>query len=843
VKDTLVLIIGVSRYPKKEIPDLPAAERDAMTLARSLVHWGIPESNVLLLLNEEATIHNLATTFKALSLAPAPRRLLLYFVGHGVRKGGESPTSSLQFFDKPLSLDKLVGAMGRLDIEENILVIDACNLRINHFEHPQLRREIAGMEKTRRSFFCLFSSGIERSYEDQKGKYGYFTDALLRALGRLRGSSHPPEKLVALVERDLEDKGLPIPESVNMGLKELSLFPKLNPSTLEGGEIHRPGAIAALQESLVEKRPLITHLVGDKGSGKSIFARQLASDKLAIRLASVDELVTDPYDLLIFDHLAEEKWEEVYQFAAEKQVQAIIISERLPSHPAIDPLVWKVPPFDINESRLLIAQHRKPASEDELLHLFYGGDPGKLAASLKGEAKPLLHLFERPESILAVASAIVGTGGFINQALFASIFNLSHRSIDHLKMIGWIMEEGGFFLPHPHLYEVVEREEGLLSKEKVIAYWCEQIRQKPEDELCAKHFLATLGAFGVEKGCDPYLRKALHTLVREGSLNREILHLLAPSFFAQKKLTEGGLVLAEALLYLGDLKQAYALLQKVPRSKKLLEKAVFLQLRLLLRSGSYQKCVQLGTQLQKGKKSEKVTSVLISAQCLVGDWASAADGATMLVEKGGEGWGEGFGLLVLGKIKAQEGEHKLGKELIEKSVQVFERFGEKTGVAMGMLGLAEMCLSLSQFSMALAFLKKGKAAGRALLDPDIYGETLKTTLLVQLHVEGPRSPQLKESIDRVCSLETKWLSHKVEIDLLDALIQVHLARGEYKQARQRLKELFPKVRNSHPAHLRAKKHFALIKTGYGTPLTGALRAHASPIKLPSCASSPDKRVC
>ena len=65
------------------------------------------------------------------------------------------------------------------------LFIDACSLRLNQIENPLSDKEIFSTTNSK-GFFCIFSSGIDKSYEDVKNRYGYFTHALLKALGELR---------------------------------------------------------------------------------------------------------------------------------------------------------------------------------------------------------------------------------------------------------------------------------------------------------------------------------------------------------------------------------------------------------------------------------------------------------------------------------------------------------------------------------------------------------------------------------------------------------------------------------------------------------------------------------
>lgn len=64
--ETIAIVIGVTHYLQKDISSLPAAEMDAVNFARALRNWGIPEENILLLLNNEASSKSLEMLFDML---------------------------------------------------------------------------------------------------------------------------------------------------------------------------------------------------------------------------------------------------------------------------------------------------------------------------------------------------------------------------------------------------------------------------------------------------------------------------------------------------------------------------------------------------------------------------------------------------------------------------------------------------------------------------------------------------------------------------------------------------------------------------------------------------------
>ena len=79
---TYALIVGLSEY--KEVPPLQFADRDATAFARFLNTQHVPQANIRLFLNQEATRLNIVDELFALSQILKPHdRFYFYFGGHG----------------------------------------------------------------------------------------------------------------------------------------------------------------------------------------------------------------------------------------------------------------------------------------------------------------------------------------------------------------------------------------------------------------------------------------------------------------------------------------------------------------------------------------------------------------------------------------------------------------------------------------------------------------------------------------------------------------------------------------------------------------------------------------
>jgi uncharacterized caspase-like protein len=138
-QNTYALVIGISKY--KEITPLQYADRDAVAFTEFLKTQNVPESNIKLILNEEATRLNVVDGLYALaSKAKAKDRFYFYFGGHGDLEAEISAENSLlllhesfkknyfqgsefiQFFE----LKEWLGNLAKKQVEV-VFIADACH--------------------------------------------------------------------------------------------------------------------------------------------------------------------------------------------------------------------------------------------------------------------------------------------------------------------------------------------------------------------------------------------------------------------------------------------------------------------------------------------------------------------------------------------------------------------------------------------------------------------------------------------------------------------------------------------------------------------------------------------
>lgn len=216
---TYALIIGISDYLSDP---LPAAKTDADRLANALIEWGVPKENILLL---NGKVREWEESLIRLASLPGPFQLLFYFCGHGHRTSRLQPESYLIFSDGEVHLESALHSLFKLAATALYIFIDACHLRLNTLVNPKLLEEVQGNPESQKSFFCLLSSGISSSFENNE--FGYFTNALIKGLNVIRQLDRSPIRLFKLVQRELYSQDLPEPEMYNIGITSIDFFPPL----------------------------------------------------------------------------------------------------------------------------------------------------------------------------------------------------------------------------------------------------------------------------------------------------------------------------------------------------------------------------------------------------------------------------------------------------------------------------------------------------------------------------------------------------------------------------------------------------------------------------------------
>jgi tetratricopeptide (TPR) repeat protein len=573
MSSTIAIVFGVSKDLGGHFHALPAAQIDAIHFARALSHWGVPE--IALFLNEQATLENLHRWLS--SRKTSYEKLIFYFCGHGQREIEKEaiPSSDLVFYDGLLKLDSLIHKICQVGAEENYIFIDACSLRINTIVNPKLAEELKGQKHSHKSLFCLLSSGIQQSYENSR--YGYFTNALLKSLAQLRKKEPDPTELFRTICAFLEKEGLPFPEMYNIGNQKISFLTPLAPRLEKNGWMRRSEMIAKIEDALILNQGKVGVLRGDRGIGKTALCHSLVSD--IYKISYVKTLPSPSLNsLVLIDDAEKLQPQQICRFlegAIEQQTQYLFISDDSFSH---IPSPWRSYLFEIEmdtlsleEGKQLMQTFKGDENERRFIHLVSRGNPSKI--------KQITHHLDRnilqtdrieKEQLFKVMSALYGCGCYLDQELFAKVFDLPEASLTLLQECGLLIYDNTVYSPHPVFYEIAEAESDSLhiQPEKVLEYWYRQIKRTSNSTQAAENLIYSLKCFGYEKKAEPYLKIAFKTLSHRGQESLPLLIEGAHIFLPLAEMTESSALLAEIFTDLQEPQWAAKLRQAKPLKGK-----------------------------------------------------------------------------------------------------------------------------------------------------------------------------------------------------------------------------------------------------------------------------------
>ena len=98
------LIIGIAEYASPEVDSLPGVAADMVSARKIALSMGIPEKNITILRNQEATKVKIMQAFQEFSaLAADGGRAFIYFSGHGSR---DYDTTTNSCYEGLLSYDR-----------------------------------------------------------------------------------------------------------------------------------------------------------------------------------------------------------------------------------------------------------------------------------------------------------------------------------------------------------------------------------------------------------------------------------------------------------------------------------------------------------------------------------------------------------------------------------------------------------------------------------------------------------------------------------------------------------------------------------------------------------------
>jgi hypothetical protein len=218
------LVIGVDRYADTQITGLDGSSNDARLLAQALTkNAGFPADQVVLLASDQPaerqpTRGNILRRLSNLGTVVPPDGLFLFsFAGHGMERGGQAfllPSDAQLSDDVSLLEQTAINVINvknwiqKTNVKQVLMILDACRndpsgrANADNVLTPSFTRGFSFDARNREvtAFATLYATAVgKRAYEYKEKRHGYFTWALVEALGGAAANSKGEVTLGSLV--------------------------------------------------------------------------------------------------------------------------------------------------------------------------------------------------------------------------------------------------------------------------------------------------------------------------------------------------------------------------------------------------------------------------------------------------------------------------------------------------------------------------------------------------------------------------------------------------------------------------------------------------------------------
>ena len=870
---TIALVIGISTYKDSAFTPLPGALEDAKRFSNALTSWGLPSEWIFQLCDEKATKANIIKAFyDCRDEFDVEAKFILYFAGHGQREqDGSHLESSLILHDTDsqnslgsgLRLAELMQLIRGLKPQQTFLFIDACHVRLNHLENPLNDTDIFSTTNSK-GLFCLFSSGVLPSYEDLEHKGGYFTSALLKAIGELRHAKQPTcHDILKKVENSLYIQDLPTPEAYHIGSSQIwplenhyATIPicyQESPSLVE-----RSQALATLQDHLSKSTTPIIWMWGEAGLGKTVIAEQLKkclpnaigasfpnTETLSMAFQSVIEQIRaqkselffnrapdsllhltlahikaeQPDALIILDHfdrLSQQHLQEVISHLDRVNLPFLLISRHTCPHNLfknrkLDINEWHTAPFNADEIEVLIEKSGLQNSLCETLVRIAHGNALKtrqMLAKLSGQETPLNSKMTK-EAIKCI-TAICSCGGFLDEALFCHNYGISHSSLATLEQFGLIRYSKNGCFPHDALEELVEEHQWPLNLSHACRYWNTQILHTPYNRFACRSLVILAAHI---KDCRPFKRSLAHCLETLNEREYRSFLLDLATIFKRHNWKELLLKASDYLIDHEEYQLAGEILQELMHTfrGKNRHHAIKNAIRRLVWIGKYTDAIKLYEEVSTTCRSEELALAMRNhvgiAHFFLGnfDIAIALFDKNMRQTKSVDEREIGITKYMLGLIMTYRNENlTTAKKLLEASILIFESSKFYHWSIVGLNGLAVLHSSMQERIKALFYLQKALEISEALQNKTFLLQTLKNTARVQLRHFGPYSAEIQITVEALEQIlkEVLEVGHNwASMWAQNILCTVYAHRNEPQKMHHLLQDVSVLTKNYDECHI------------------------------------------
>lgn len=819
---TIAIIVGISTYKDSAFDTISGAQADAKRFASALMSWGLPKESIYFISNEKATKSNIIKTFyDCRSVFDADAKLIFYFAGHGAREKYldqavlESflichDTDADDLFSSGFRLVELMQLLRILKPTQAFLFIDACSQRLNQIENPLNDKNIFSTTNSK-GLFCLFSSGINNSYEDAKTHYGYFTNALLKAFGELRLNKQANcYDIVKRVAANLKDQALPPPEVYHIGLENIWPLENFyeNPdfiTTKDHNEmVLRWEALGQIQDSLVTSSDPVIWIWGEGGMGKTVIAEQVCKTTASAIYASIP-LGTNDWTYInqtVIDQIRTQKGELFFNRPPETslyQIANYIASQ----HPGTILILDHFDRLGSNELATIIADIEKISlpcliisrypcplnffktrkskiiewltislSLEEIEQLVVKSGLDSTIASVllnasKGNALKVRQMLvkllgqeipvsgNRAKEFINSMKALAACGGFIDEHLFCKTFGLKFNTLSTLEKLGLVRYTSNGCFPHDFLMEMVEENQWPLDIYKACNYWKRQIQYMPYNRWACRSLIILASQLENCKAFKKSLSQCMETLNERENLSF-LIDLIR--IFQKHKWEE---LLLKASDYLID-HEEYKLAGEVllplltSPSPAIKSHACKNDARRLVWLGNFGESIRSNIDILKKCRSPQVFIPLKNNIGIAHFFSGNLDHALELFQenigyKGKKDEREiGIAKLMIGLIMTYRGENvSKAKELLESSLQIFETTKFYLWNIVGLNSLGDLSYRLEQWRQALYYLEKATTIAEALQNKTFHLFTLKNAVRVYLRLLGIGNQELSIAVENL----------------------------------------------------------------------------------------------